>query len=60
MNNEESSKSWFELIRIGKICGMMNEITNYIFFCIMEIVEKMQIWNMYNIFINESFVAFKT
>lgn len=39
---------------------MMNEITNYIFFCIMEIVEKMQIWNMYNIFINESFVAFKT
>lgn len=58
MNNEESSKSWFELGRFAK--WEMNEITNYIFFCIMEIVEKMQIWNMYNIFINESFVAFKT
>lgn len=58
MNNEKSSKSWFELGRFTE--WEMNEITNYIFFCIMEIVEKMQIWNMYNIFINESFVAFKT
>lgn len=45
MNNEESSKSWFELGRFAE--WEMNEITNYIFFCIMEIVEKMQIWNMY-------------